>query len=482
MNENRFHASQAHQRRAHRLIPGGAHTYAKGDDQMPESMPVVIARGQGCHVWDIDGNEYIEYGMGLRAVTLGHADPRVNAAARRAMDDGLNFTRPAAIELDLAESIVDLIPSAESVKFCKDGSSATTAAIKLARAYTGRDLVAVCRQHPFLSQDDWFIGTTPMDAGIPDAIKALTVQFDYGDIASLKALIDNHPGQIACVVMEATRGPDDPTDYLAQVRKVCSASGVVFVLDEMITGFRWHARGAGFLFDVQPDLATFGKALANGFSCSALTGRRDLMELGGLATPEDRVFLLSATHGAETVAMGAALETLRIYREEDIAGQLMQRGARLREGVAAQVERHGLQGVFGTAGRDCNLVFYTRDAEGEGSQPFRTLFLQEITRRGLLAPSFVVSTSHDDDAIDQTVDIVGEALGVYAQALDAGSVDGFLVGRPVQPVFRRKAGLVWSSPALPPSPPEADVPEAGRHSSGDGSPHLLSDTTRPTSS
>ena len=443
----RYARSRAHQARAHALIPGGAHTYAKGDDQMPEAMPVVVARGEGCRVWDVDGNAYIEYGMGLRAVTLGHAEPRVNAAARCAMDAGLNFTRPAAIELDAAEALAEMIPSAERVKFCKDGSSATTAAVKLARAATGRDLVAVCTDHPFLSQDDWFIATTPMDAGIPDAIRSLTVGFPYGDASGLQAVFDAHPGRIAAVVMEATRGPEDPSAYLAEVREICSREGAVFVLDEMITGFRWHARGAQHLFGVTPDLSTFGKALANGFACSALVGRADLMDLGGLATPEDRVFLLSSTHGAETVALGAALETLRIYREEDVTGTMHRQGARLREGVRQVVARHGVEDFFGTAGRDCNLVFYTHDARGEPSQPFRTLFLQECVRRGLLAPSFVVSAAHGDDAIDRTVEIVDEALGVYTRALDAGSVEGFLIGRPVQPVFRKKNGTVWSANA-----------------------------------
>ena len=270
---SRYARSRAHQERAHALIPGGAHTYAKGDDQMPEHMPVVIARGEGCRVWDLDGNDYIEYGMGLRAVTLGHAEPRVTAAASRAMEAGLNFTRPAAIELEAAETLAALIPSAERVKFCKDGSSATTAAVKLARAATGRDLVAVCSDHPFLSQDDWFIGTTEMNAGIPQPIRELTVGFPYGDPEALRALFASRPGEIACVILEAVRGPEDPTDYLREVQAICAAHGAVFVLDEMITGFRWDARGAQGLYGITPDLSTFGKALANGFACSALVGR-----------------------------------------------------------------------------------------------------------------------------------------------------------------------------------------------------------------
>lgn len=462
---SRFARSREHQARAHALIPGGAHTYAKGDDQMPEAMPVIIERGQGCRVWDVDGNAYIEYGMGLRSVTLGHAEPRVNAAARRAMDAGLNFTRPASVELRTAQALADLIPSAERVKFCKDGSSATTAAVKLARAATGRDLIAFCSDHPFLSQDDWFIGATEMDAGIPEAVQRLTVGFPYGDAEALRSLFEAHPGQMAGVILEAVRGREDPTAYLREVQQICRDEGAVFILDEMITGFRWDRHGAQGLYGITPDLSSFGKALANGFSCSALVGRADLMELGGLRTEADRVFLLSGTHGAETVGLGAALETLRIYREEDVTGTMHRQGARLREGVREVTEARGLADWFGTAGRDCNLVFYTRDPDGHPSQPYRTLFLQELTARGILAPSFVVSAAHDDESIDQTIEAVDGALGVYARALEAGSVDGFLIGRPVQPVFRRKNGTVWTPEPTP---------------SGDGATVAVSRLARPT--
>lgn len=444
----RFAASRAHQAGAHRLIPGGAHTYAKGDDQMPEWMPVVIDRGEGAHVWDLDGNRYIEYGQGLRAVTLGHAERRVTAAASAWLARGTNFTRPARIEAEAAEAFIDLV-GADRVKFCKDGSSATTAAIKLARAATGRDLVALCHDHPFLSQDDWFIGTTPMDAGIPEAVRALTVTFPYGSTEALAEVLGRHRGEVACVVMEPVRGPEDPGPYLRSVADLCRAHGVVFVLDEMITGFRWSEHGAQGLFGVTPDLSTFGKALANGHSVSALAGRADLMDLGGLAPEAERVFLLSSTHGAETHGLAAAVEAMRIARGEDVAGQLMAQGARLRLGVEAAVAAAGLDGYVGASGRDCNLVFFTHDADGRPSQSFRTLLLQELTRRGVLAPSFVVTTAHTDAVVDETIDRLGDALAVYARALDAGSVDGFLLGRPVQPVFRTYAGTVWTALTRP---------------------------------
>jgi glutamate-1-semialdehyde 2,1-aminomutase len=436
LDTRRFARSVAHQREAHRLIPGGCHTYARGDDQLPEWAPVVVARGAGCRVWDLDGNAYVEYGMGLRAVTLGHAEPRIVAAAARALQGGACFSRPSAIEREAAEAFLGLVPGADMVKFCKDGSDATTAAVRLARAATGRDRVAVCADHPFFSSDDWFIGTTPMDAGVPEAVKDLTVRFPYGDAEALEALFALHPGEIAAVVLEPARGDEDAGPYLREVQRLCRAHGAVLVFDEMITGFRWHAGGAQTLFGVTPDLACFGKALANGFSVSALCGRRDLMERGGLRTEHPRVFLLSATHGAETHALAAAVETMRIYRDEDVVGALHRQGRRLRAGVEAEAAALGLADHFQVLGRDCNLVFATRDAEGRPSQAFRTLFLQETLTRGVLVPSFVVSAAHDDAAIDETVEAVGAALRVYRQALDGG-VERFLVGRSVKPAFRR---------------------------------------------
>ena len=444
---SRWALSRAHQAAMHRLVPGGAHTYARGDDQMPEAMPVVIARGAGCRVEDLDGNRYVEYGMGLRAVTLGHAEPRVTAAAAGWLARGAGFSRPASVEREAAEAFLGLISGAERVKFCKDGSSATTAAVKLARAATGRDLVAVCTEHPFLSQDDWFIGTTDMDAGIPAAVRNLTVGFR--DAAGLAALFDARPGEIACVVMEATRGADDPTETLRAVQALCRRHGAVFVLDEMITGFRWHARGAQGLYGVTPDLSTFGKALANGFAVSALAGRADLMDLGGLDTDAERVFLLSSTHGAETHALAAAVATMEIYASGGPVEAMDRAGARLRRGAEHAIAAAGVAGFVGIAGRDSNLVFTTADADGRPSQPYRTLMLQELTRRGVLGPSFVVSAAHDDDAVDETVDAFSAACRVYRDALDAGSVEPFGVGRPVQPAIRRHSGTVWTAKGAP---------------------------------
>lgn len=424
--------------RARELIPGGCHTYAKGDDQFPEGAPPFLVRGSGCHVWDADGREFIEYGMGLRAVTLGHAFAPILEAAQRQLACGINFTRPAPIEVACAETFLRLVPSAQMVKFCKDGSHAVDGAVRLARAHTGRDMVAICGDQPFFSTSDWFIGTTDMAAGIPESTRRQVVKFRYHDLPSLEALFRQHPGKIACVVMEAARTEEPRPGYLAELKALAHAHGALLVFDEMITGFRWHLHGAQHLYGVTPDLSTFGKAMANGFSVSALCGRRDVMRLGGSDHDRERVFLLSTTHGAQTHELAAAIATMRFYETHPVVETLHERGARLRQGYAQAAARHGLTGYVDLVGRDCNLLFTTRDADNKPSQAFRTLFMQEMIRRGVIAPSFVVSYSHREADIERTVEAADAALAVYARALSDG-VESFLEGRPVKPVFRRYA-------------------------------------------
>jgi glutamate-1-semialdehyde 2,1-aminomutase len=430
-----FEQSRALTGRFHTVIPGGSHTYAKGDDQYPEGMAPIVVRGQGCHTWDVDGNEFIEYGMGLRAVALGHAFPSVVEAVGRQLALGANFVRPARIELEAAEALVSCIDGADMAKFAKNGSDVTTAAVRLARAVTGRDVVAIPFESSFLSVDDWYIGVTPMSAGVPAAVRALTTRFHYNDLDSVAELFAAHPGRIACLVLEPA-GSMEPSDgFLPGLLELCERNGALLVFDEMITGFRWDLGGAQRVYGVTPHLSCFGKALGNGFSVSALAGRRDVMELGGLRHGDERVFLLSNTHGAETHSLAGALAVMHVYRSEPVIETLYRQGERLAGGVRQVAEARGVSAYFGVSGRACNLVFATRDAAGEPSQAYRTLFLQEMLRRGILAPSFVVSYSHADEDIDRTIEAVDEALCTYRRALDDG-VDRYLDGRPVKPVMR----------------------------------------------
>ena len=431
-----FNRSKKLQKKSHYLIPGGCHTYAKGDDQYPVNAPGFIVRGKGCRIWDPDGNEFIEYGMGLRSVTLGHAYEPVVEAARSQMQLGNNFNRPSVLEIQCAEEMLSLVPGADMIKFAKNGSDATTAAVKLARAYTGQDLVAVCSDQPFFSVDDWFIGTTPMSAGIPEAIKNLSVTFKYNDISSLETVFENNPGKIACVIMEAATAVMPEQGFLQKVKNSCQQNGALLVLDEMITGFRWDLGGAQTFYDVKPDLSVFGKGMGNGFSVAALMGKREIMELGGLDHDRERVFLLSTTHGAEGLSLAAALETISIFKKEDVVQHLKDAGASLKTGIDKTIEELKLKDFFQVIGMPSNLIYITRDHDGNPSQEFRTLFLQETIKRGILAPSFVVSYSHGQEDVEKTIDVVAQSLLVYRKAIDEG-VGKHLVGRPVQPVMRK---------------------------------------------
>jgi glutamate-1-semialdehyde 2,1-aminomutase len=431
-----FEKGKCLQRLSHQLIPGGSHTYAKGDDQYPELAPPFLVKGKGCHVWDADGNEFIEYGMGLRTVTLGHGYEPVVQAAYKQMQSGINFNRPSPIEIECAQKLLGLISGGEMAKFAKNGSDVTTAAVKVARAFTGRDRVAVCAEHPFFSVDDWFIGSTPMASGIPEVVRKLTVKFHYNDLKSIQALFDEYPGEIACLIMEPEKDEPPTNNFLSEAHRLCRENGSLLILDELITGFRVNLGGAQREYGVVPDLCTFGKAMGNGFAIAALVGKREIMDLGGLRHNKERVFLLSTTFGAEGHGLAAALETMKTYEREPVIDHLYRQGNRLIKGISQLVEEHHLGGHFGTLGRPCNLVYYTRDQEKKPSQVFRTLFLQETIKRGLIMPSLVVSYSHTDEDIDRTIEKIGEALHIYREALVDGA-EKYLVGQPSKPAVRK---------------------------------------------
>lgn len=424
--------------RANKLIPGGCHTYSKGADQSPELGPKFIARGKGSHVWDVDGNEYIDWCMGLTAVGLGHAYEPVLKAVRRELVRGSNFQCPSPIEVEVAEFLLDQIPGAEMVKFAKNGSTVTTAAVKLARAYTGRKYAAYCSDHGFFSYDDWYIGKKPNNSGVPEEVAALSLTFRYNDISSLEQLFKAHPSQIAAVILEPMEF-DFPTDgFLKKVQRLCRRHGTVFILDEMITGFRLHYPGAHVMLDTQPDLTTWGKGIANGFSTCMLAGRRDIMELGGITHKKERVFLISTTHGAETHSLAAAKASVaEIHRTRSVERNI-RTGETLQSQLMKLVSEKGLGGHISMKGHPAWPLMQFRDGKGKFCDGYKTLMMQEMAKRGILfRGSFVPTISHSRGDVTRTLDAFAEAFNVYAQALDRGSYRSFLVGEPVKPVFRR---------------------------------------------
>ncbi|MCX6112557.1 MAG: glutamate-1-semialdehyde 2,1-aminomutase [Proteobacteria bacterium] len=424
--------------RLNNLIPGGAHTYSRGLDQFPENAPQILDRGNGAYVWDADGNKYLDYGMGLRAVTIGYGYKPIAEAAIEQIYKGNNLTRPSTIELKAAETITSLIPSAEMVKFAKNGSTVTSAAVKLARAYTGKKYIAICSDHPFFSYDDWFIGSTPVDCGIPNEIKSLTIKFKYNDIESLNRLFTEYKDQIAAVILEPVT-LDAPVDnFLHKIKDLCKKNGAVFILDEMITGFRWDLQGAQKYFDITPDLSTFGKGMANGFSVAALVGKKEIMNLGGITDPnKDRVFLISTTHGAEMCGLGAFVKTVEVYKELDVIGHVWDYGQKLKDGMNNLAKKHGISDYFEVQGYPCSPNYMTKDRNNNSSLEFRTLFSQEMVNSNILMACIALCYQHGDKELEMTLKGVDKSLGVYAAALEDG-VTKYLKGKVIKPVFRKK--------------------------------------------
>ncbi|WLQ15011.1 glutamate-1-semialdehyde 2,1-aminomutase [Hahella aquimaris] len=433
-----------YQSRLLNVIPGGAHTYSRGFDQFPANAPQILTSGKGAYVFDPDNKRYLDYGMALRSVILGYADEAVSMAAIEQIWAGNNLTRASIVELEAAELLVDMIDAVDMVKFTKNGSTAVSAAVKLARAYTGRDLIARCGQHPFFSYDDWFIGSTPLTRGIPQNVVEQTKCFNYNDLASLEQLFALYPQQIACVVMEpattehpAPSATHEGETFLHDVQRLCASHGAVFILDEMITGFRWDLRGAQHKYRIKPDLCTFGKAMANGFSVAAVAGRREIMELGSIEkSGAERLFLLSTTHGAEMCGLGAFVKTAAMLRERDVVNHIWSYGAKLKSGMNALAAEAGVADYFRVEGIDCSPGYLTLDSGGNSSMALRTLFNQEMIRQGVLMPWIALCREHGEAELEQTLSAVKNALRVYAQALESGW-ENFLEGPIIKPVFRK---------------------------------------------
>ncbi|MFM7023959.1 MAG: glutamate-1-semialdehyde 2,1-aminomutase [Flavobacteriales bacterium] len=428
---------EKYREKLHKYIPAGAHTYSRGDDQYPVNAPSILEKGKGVYVWDNDGNKFLDYGMALRAVTIGYDHDPISEAAIAEIRKGNNLTRSTITECNAAELICNTIPCAEMVKFAKNGSNVTSAAVKLARAYTGRKYVAICAEHPFFTFDDWFIGSTVMSKGVPQEHVSLTIKFHYNNIESLQKLFDQYPGDIAAVMMEPATTEDPKDNFLQKVQALCNKNGTVFIFDEMISGFRWDLKGAQHYYGVTPDIATFGKGIANGFSVAALTGKKEIMQLGGILDEgKERVFLLSTTYGAEMSGLGAFIKTVEEYQRLNVTGHLWKYGAKLISEANAIAKELGISDYFELGGIPCSPYYVARNKQKEIDFSFRTLFSQEMIKSGVLMPFIALAYMHQEKEMDITLHAMRKALKVYAAALENG-IDKYLEGRPVKPVFRK---------------------------------------------
>ena len=434
----KFAKSRKLQKLAHQLMPGGTQSYSKGDDQFPFLSPPILVKAQGAYIWDADGNRFIDWCMGMRSVILGHGYKTVIAAVRKQLPFGTNYNRPSHYEIELAKMLVELIPSAQVVKFAKNGSAATTAAVKLARAYTKRDLVAMCAG-AFNGFDDWGIASTPMTAGIPKTVLNMTKSFEYNNIVSVRKMFKKYPKKIAAVILEPATEVGPVNNFLQEVQRICRQNGTILIFDEMISGFRWHLKGAQYVYKVTPDLSTFGKAISNGFALAALVGRKDIMELGGMDTKKERVALISATHAGENHALVAAIATLKELKSKNVPAYVNKLGNLLKSEFNKIARKHGLDSVLSVIGEfGCRIRVQFEDFGGYTAAQIKTYFAQEMISQGILFNGYFSPTlSHKKREVAQTLKGWEFSCRKLKEVLADKSLEKELVGEPIRPVFRK---------------------------------------------
>lgn len=417
--------------RAERIIPAGTQTFSKGPTQFVQGVaPIYLERGKGSHVFDVDGNEYIDYVMALGPVTLGYSYPAMNKALIKQLEDGITFSLMHPLEVELSELLVELIPCAEMVRFAKNGSDVTSAAVRVSRAHTGRDKIACCGYHGW---QDWYIGTTQMNRGVPKSVKELTIPFEYNNIESLDRIFTKSKGEIAAVIIEPITMSEPKDDFLPDVKELTHSNGAILIFDEIVTGFRLALGGAQEYYGVTPDLAAFGKGMANGMPLSAIVGKKEIMG------EFDEVFF-SSTFGGEAVSLVAAIATIKEIREKNGVEHFWRQGGKLKDGYNQLAHSFGLTNYTQCIGLPAYNSCYFRDAKGNDSLELKSLFQQEMIKRGILTIGVhLICLSHSDEDIEKTLEAYGDTLKILKQAIDDGNIEKYLEGRKLQPVLRRRS-------------------------------------------
>lgn len=424
----RYQNSERMLQAALKFIPLGSQTFSKSKTQYPFGVsPYFITKGQGSHVWDVDGNEYVDFINSLNAITLGYNDPDVTVAVRAQLEEGNIFSLPHPVEAQVAEKIVEMVPCAEMVRFGKNGSDATAGAVRVARAYTSRDHVAVCGYHGW---QDWYIGSTARHRGVPQATRALTHTFTYNDPESLHKIFQQWPDQIAAVIMEPMNIREPQNGFLEQVKDMAHKHGAVFIFDETITGFRFAKGGAQEYFGVTPDLATFGKGLANGYPVSAVAGKAEIMRL------MEEVFF-SFTFGGETLSLAAALATMNKLQKQPVVETMSRQGKKIIEGIKDLCNKHGVNHILSLSGHPSWTFLTFHDGLPFTSWEIKTLFLQEMFAQGILILStHNMSFAHSDSDIQRLLSVYDKVLPVIKDAVDNRNMSTHLHCKPLEPLFK----------------------------------------------
>jgi glutamate-1-semialdehyde aminotransferase len=421
--------SKALLERAGKVIPSATQTFSKGPNQWVRGVsPHYLVRGNGAWVWDADGNKYLDYLMALGPIILGYGNRTVDEAVVRQVRDGPVFSQMHPLEVEVAELLVDLIPCAEMVRFAKNGSDATSGAVRAARALTGREHIAFCGYHGW---HDWYIGTTTRNKGVPSAVSALSHGFTYNNIDSLEKLFDEYPDNIAAVVMEPMGVEIPEPGYLQAVRNLCSTNNTVLVFDEIITGFRLHLGGAQAYFGVTPDISCFGKAMANGYPLATVVGRRDVMMIF------DEIFF-SGTFGGDAIALAACKATIEEFKTHDVISHNWRVGGILQATLNELIARYGLGEVVRIIGLPVRSVMTFPNCDEPEMLLRRSFVMQECVKRGLLYfGSNNICLAHNEPEVRFTIDVFSEVMPLIAAAFQRGDFASRLEGLPVEPIFRR---------------------------------------------
>ncbi len=420
--------SQAWLERSKKVIPGCAQTFSKGPSQYVQGVaPIFLECGKGCRVWDVDGNEYIDYVQGLLPNILGYANDDVNAAVASQLAKGHSFSLSHPLEIELAERLTRLIPCAEMVRFGKNGSDATSGAVRAARAFTGRDRIACCGYHGW---QDWYVGSTTRNAGVPRAVRELTHPFRYNDLASLEKVLSEHPGGFAAVIMEPVNFEEPTTGFLEGVKSLAQKHKALLIFDEICSGFHFGLGGAQKLFGVTPDLACFGKAMGNGFPIACVVGRAEVMKVF-------QEIFFSFTFAGETSSMAAAMKVLDILENTDALARMEANGRTLQDGINIMAGEAGLGQRVKAIGRPQWSLLRFTDPAGGPSVLLKNLFQQEAVKRGiLLLATHNLTAAHDGAAIHRTLEAYAEVIKTLAAWMQDADPARFLEGPMSEPVFR----------------------------------------------
>lgn len=421
-----YNQSQILLKRALQVIPLGSQTFSKSITQYPKGVsPLFIEKGKGSRVWDVDGNEYIDFVNSLAAVTLGYCDTDIDKAVKEQKKNGVTFSLPHRMEVDVAEKLIDLIPCAEKVRFAKNGTDATSASIRISRAYTGKEHIAVCGYHGW---QDWYIGSTSRDLGVPKAVKDLTHRFEYNNIKSLAKIFQKH--ELACVIIEPMNIEYPIDGFLEKVKQLTHKNNALLIFDETITGFRYSLGGAQEFFNVVPDIATFGKGMANGHPLSAVVGNNEVMKM-----VEDIFF--SGTFGGETLSLAAANAVIDKYKNHNVIDYLYDLGKHLLSELGQLINDKNLNDIFYISGHPSWSFLHIKEQENFNVSEIKTFFLQEMFKRGILIiGSHNLSFSHKKEDIDQLILVYSEVLPMIKRSVKDGSLLIKIDGDILQPLFK----------------------------------------------